>query len=85
MLQKHILQIKKQNVANQSEIEELEQYGGMQCHRFDGVHIEKNEVSDKVLTKVMDLCKEAGVNIPNTVIVWEQRIVVAYVDNKSIV
>ena len=57
----------------------------MQCHRLDGVHIEKNEVSDKVLTKVMDLCKEAGVNIPNTVIVWEQRIVVAYVDNKSIV
>lgn len=85
MLQKHILQIKKQNVANQSEIEELEQYGGMQCLRLDGVHIEKNEVSDKVLTKVMDLCKEAGVNIPNTVIVWEQRIVVAYVDNKSIV
>ena len=85
MLQKHILQIKKQNVANQSEIEELEQYGGMQCHRLDGVHIEKNEVSDKVLTKVMDLCKEAGVNVPNTVIVWEQRIVVAYVDNKSIV
>lgn len=85
MLQKHILQIKKQNVANQSEIEELEQYGGKQCHRLDGVHIEKNEVSDKVLTKVMDLCKEAGVNIPNTVIVWEQRIVVAYVDNKSIV
>ena len=85
MLQKHILQIKKQNVANQLEIEELEQYGGMQCLRLDGVHIEKNEVSGKVLTKVMDLCKEAGVNVPNTVIVWEQRIVVAYVDNKSIV
>ena len=85
MLQKHIFQIKKQNVANQLEIEELEQYGGMQCLRLDGVHIEKNEVSDKVLTKVMDLCKEAGVNVPNTVIVWEQRIVVAYVDNKSIV
>ena len=27
MLQKHILEIKKQNLTNQSEIEELEQYG----------------------------------------------------------
>ena len=53
MLQKHILELKKQDVANQSEIEEIEQYGRRQCLKFEGVPIEKNKTSDKVLTKVM--------------------------------
>lgn len=47
---------KKQNVAKQSEIEELEQYV-----RFYGVHIEKH--IDKVSSEVMDMHKEAGMNI----------------------
>ena len=53
MPQKHILKVKKQNVANQSEIEVLEQYGRRQCLRFEGVTIERNETSDKVLTDVL--------------------------------
>ena len=40
MLQKDIL--KKQNVANQSEIEKFQQYGRWQCLRFEDVSIEKN-------------------------------------------
>ena len=82
MLQKHILEIKKQNLTNQSEIEELEQYGRRQCLRFEGVPTEQNETSDKVLSKVMDMCKEAGVDIPDTVIDTAHRIEGAYFDNK---
>ena len=50
---------------------------------MEGVPIKKNETMDKVLTKVMDLCKEAGVNISDTVIDRTQRIGVTYVDSKS--
>ena len=83
MLQKHVLKVKKQNVANQWENEGLEKYGRKQNLRFEGVPIKKNETSDKVLTKVMGLCKEVGVNIPDTVIDRAHRIGVAYVYNKS--
>ena len=82
MLQKHILEIKKQNLTNQSEIEELEQYGRRQCLRFESVPTEQNETSDTVLSKVMDMCKEAGVDIPDTVIDRAHRIGEAYFDNK---
>ena len=50
---------------------------------MEGIPIKKNETMDKVLTKVMDLCKEAGANIPDTVIDRAQRIGVTYVDSKS--
>ena len=83
MLQKHILEIKKQVLANQSEIEELEQYGRRQCLRLEGVPIEKNETSDKVLSKVMHMCKEAGVDIPDMVIDRAHRIGKTYTDNKT--
>ena len=38
---------------------------------------------EKVLTKAMDLCIEAGVNITDTVIDRAMRIGVVYVNNKS--
>ena len=89
MLQKHIIEIKKQNLTNQSEIEEVEQYGRRQCLRFEGVPTEQfegvpteqNETSDKVLSKVVDMCKEAGGDIPDTVIDRAHRIGEAYFDN----
>lgn len=83
MLQKHILEVKKQNVANQSEMEELEQFRRSQCLTFESVSIEKNETSDKVLKKVMDLCKEAGANILYRVVDATHRIGAAYADNKK--
>ena len=82
MLQKHILEVKKQNIANHSESEELEQYGQSQCLRFKGVPMEKNETSDKVLIKVMDLCTEVDANVPDTVIDRAGRIGIANVSNK---
>ena len=41
MLQRNILEVKKENVVNQSEIEELEQYRRRQCLTFEGVPMEK--------------------------------------------
>ena len=60
----------------------MEQYGRRQCLRFEGVTTEQNETIDKVLSKVMDMCKEAGVDIPDTVINRVHRIGEAYFDNK---
>lgn len=37
MLQNCILEMKKQNLKDQSEMEELEQYGRRQCLKFEGV------------------------------------------------
>ena len=67
MLQHQILEIKKQNLQNQQEIEELEQYGRKLCLKFEGIPTEKNETSDKVLEKIMGICKDSGLEIPDTV------------------
>ena len=55
MLQNQILEIKKQNLLNQQEIEELEQYGRRLGLRFEGIPTKKNETSDKVLEKIMGI------------------------------
>ena len=65
MLQHQILEIKKQNLQNQQEIEELEQYGRRLCLRFEGIPTEKNETSDKALNKIMGIYKDSGVEIPD--------------------
>ena len=39
------------------EIEELEQYGRRLCLRFEGVPTEMNETGDKVLEKIVVICK----------------------------
>ena len=51
ILLKHIFELKKQNVANQSDIKKLEQQGWRQCLMFEGVPTEKHKISDKVLSK----------------------------------
>ena len=73
MLQNQILKRKK-ILQNQQEIEELGQYGRRLCLRFEGIPTEKNETSDKVLEKIMTICKESGVEIPDTIIDRAHRI-----------
>ena len=60
----------------------MEQYGRRHCLRFEGAPAEQNETSDKVLSKVMDMCKEAGVDIPDAVIDRAHGIGEACFDNK---
>ena len=83
MLQNQILAIKNQNLQSQQEIKELEQYGRRLCLRFEGIPTEKNEASDNVLEKIMGICKESGVEIPDTVIDWAHRKGVPYVDKEA--
>ena len=47
MLQNKILEIKKQNLQNHQEIEELEQYGRRLCLRFEVIPAKKNETVTK--------------------------------------
>ena len=83
MLQHQILEIKKQNLQNQQEIEELEQYDRRLCLRFEGIPTEKNETSGKDLEKIMGICKDSDVEIPDTVIDWTHRIDIPYVDKTT--
>ena len=83
LLQHQILEIKKQNLQNQQEIEELEQYNWGLRLRFEGIPTERNETSDKVLEKIMGICKDSGVEIPDKVIDRAHRIGVLYVDKTT--
>ena len=83
LLQHQILEIKKQNLQNQQEIEVLELYGRRLCVNFEGILTEKNETSDKVSEKIMGICRDSGAEIPDTVIDGAHRIGVPYVDKTS--
>ena len=83
MLQHQILEIKKQNLQNQQEIEVLELYGRRLCVNFEGILTEKNETSDKVSEKIMGICRDSGPEISDTVIDGAHRIGVPYVDKTT--
>ena len=83
MLQQQILEITKQILQNQQEIEELKQYDRRLCLRFEGISTEKNETSDKVLEKIMGIYKDSGIEIPDTVIDQTHRTGVQYVDKNT--
>ena len=44
------------------------------CFKFERILAEKNETSDKVLEKIMGIRKEAGAEIPDTIIDWSHSI-----------
>ena len=83
MLQNLMLEIKKQNLENQQETEDLEQHGRRLCLRLEGIPTEKNETSDKVLEKITGICKESGVEISDTVIDRAHMIGAPYVDKTT--
>ena len=74
MLQNQINELVIANKRNQKDNEELEQYGRRLCLRFEGVETEENETSEKVLEKVVSMCKEAGVDVPNETLDRAHRI-----------
>ena len=67
LLQKQVLELKKENIKNQVASEESEQYGRRLCLRIDGMVTEKRESSGNVLHKVTEMWSEACVEIPNEV------------------
>ena len=65
MLQKQIKNLFTQNQRNQEDVEELEQHGRRLCLSIDGVPTKEKETSDDILQKVMSLCSDAEINIPD--------------------
>ena len=66
IIQEQIKNLFMQNQTNQEDVEELEQYGRRLCLRINGVPTEEGETSKDVLHKVMPLCSDAEIDIPNT-------------------
>ena len=81
MLQNQVAELRKISQKNHEENEELEQYGRRLCLRIDGVATEKDETSDDVLEKVVEMCKEANIDIPDVVIDRAHRIGNVYEDH----
>ena len=74
MLKHQVPELKRLNISNQNDHEELEQYGRRLCLRIDGVPAKANESSDDVLDSVKSLFKESKVDIPESVIDRAHRI-----------
>ena len=68
MLKHQVSELRRLNISNQNNHEELEQYGRRLCLRIDGVPTKANESSDDVLDSVKSLFKEAKVDIPESII-----------------
>ena len=68
MLQQQVSELWKVNLDNQSNSEELEQYGRRLCLCIDGIPLKNNEKSDDDLDSVKDLFQLAEVNIPYLVV-----------------
>ena len=65
MLQKQIKNLFTQNQRNQEDVEELEQHGRRLCLSIDGAPTKEKETSEDILQKVMSLCSDAEINIPD--------------------
>ena len=83
MLQKQVSELHKLNIENQTNNEDLEQYGRRLCLRIDEVPIVENETSADVLASVKKLFDDAQVEIPDAVVDRAHRIGGNYVDRKS--
>ena len=67
MLKHQVSELKKLNISNQNNHEELGQYGRCLCPRIDGVPTKTNESSDNVLDPAKSLFKEGKVDIVDSV------------------
>ena len=83
MLKHQVSELKRLNISNQNNHEELEQYGRRPCLRIDGVPTKANESSDDVLNFVKSLFKKAKVDIPESIIDRAHRIGSRYLDASS--
>ena len=83
MLKHQVLELRRLNISNQNNHEELEQYGRRLCLRIDGIPTKTKESSDDVLDSVKSLFKEAKVDIPESVIDRAHRIGSRYLDASS--
>ena len=65
MLKHQVSELRRLNISNQNNHEELEQYGRRLCLRINDEPTKANESSDDVLDSVKFLLKGAKVDIQN--------------------
>ena len=80
ILQKQVLELKKENIKNRVASEENEQYGRRFCLTIDRIPTKKKESSENVLHKVTEMWTESGANIPNEVVDRAHRIGPSYTE-----
>ena len=78
-----VSELRRLNISNQNNQEELEQYGRRLCLRIEGVPTKTIESSDDVLDSVKSLFKETKVDIPESVIDRTHRTGSRYLDASS--
>ena len=83
MLKHQVSELRRLNISNQNNHEELEQYGRRLCLRTDSVYTKTNESSDDVLDSVKSLFKEAKIDSLESVIDRAHRIGSRYLDVSS--
>ena len=65
MLQEQMKKLFTQNQRNQEDVEELKQYRRRLCLWIDGAPTEEKETREDVLQKLMSLCSDAEIGIPD--------------------
>ena len=80
MLKHQVSELKRLNISNQNNHEELEQYGRRLCLQIDGIPTKANESSDDLLDSMKSLFKEAKVDIPGSIIDHTHRTGSRYLD-----
>lgn len=80
MLQKQVYNLKQ--MCN-GKMDDLEQYGRRQCLRIDGIAYAAKEEASAVMSKVKDLIKESGADIPDVCLDRAHRIGKPYVNRKT--
>ena len=83
MLKRQVSELRRLNISNQNNHEELEQYGRRPRLWIDDVPTKTKESSDDVLDSVKSLFKEAKVDIPGLVIDRAHKIGSSYLDASS--
>ena len=80
-MMKHLVsELRRLNISNQNNHEELERYDRRLCLRIDGVPTKTIESSDDAIHSVKSLLKEAKVDIPESVIDRAHRTGSRYLD-----
>ena len=83
MLKHLVSKLRRLNISNQNNDEELEQYGRCLCLQIDGVPTKTNESRDDVLDSVKSLFNVAKLDIPELVIDRAHRIGSRYLHASS--
>ena len=83
VLKHQVSELRRLNISNQNNHQELEQYGRRLCLQINDIPTKTKKLSDDVLDSMKSLVKEAKVDIPESVINCAHRTGSRYLDASS--